>query len=231
MNAALSEPLSDAAFSTQNSIEESYTQRSSVGIQANVLADIYQENINIALWQRAFKPELVTAISEFVALNPRLSKSVTVSPSSAFEILDDATDGTAPKALLEDIAELVDMFCCLFELDDVGLRLATLHGAMCPRFHVDKVPCRLVTTYHGIATQWLNEYSLDRSKLGHASNGKPDSESGLYADDSDIQQMTCADVALLKGQSWIGNENTALVHRSPAVATAGARLLLTLDFA
>ncbi|MCZ8485672.1 DUF1826 domain-containing protein [Vibrio lentus] len=23
---------------------------------------------------------------------------------------------------------------------------------MCPRFHFDQVPCRLVTTYHGVAT-------------------------------------------------------------------------------
>lgn len=50
---------------------------------------------------------------------------------------------------------MVDMFCCLFELKRAGLRLTVLDRAMCPRFHVDRVPCRLVTTYLGAATEWL----------------------------------------------------------------------------
>ena len=122
------------------------------------------------------------------------------------------------------------MFCCLFELEEVGLRLAVLNQAMCPRFHFDQVPCRLVTTYHGIATQWLENDAVDRSKLGRGSNGQPDSASGLYNDESDIQQMSAGDVALLKGERWSGNENRGLVHRSPVTSSEEVRLLLTIDF-
>jgi len=39
-----------------------------------------------------------------------------------------------------------------------------------------------------------------------------------------------ADVALLKGELWEGNEKAGLVHRSPAVPADHRRLLLTLDF-
>jgi hypothetical protein len=101
---------------------------------------------------------------------------------------------------------------------------------MCPRFHFDQVPCRLVTTYHGAATQWLPNYSVDRSKLGRGSNGQPDSASGLYSHEPDIKQLSSGDVALLKGERWSGNENSGLVHRSPVTSPDETRLLLTLDF-
>ncbi|MEZ8776770.1 DUF1826 domain-containing protein [Vibrio splendidus] len=198
--------------------------------QPTVLADIYQSDINIAVWQRQFDEDLTMAISEFIASNPSFSKSISLSPDKAYDKLEFATDGTASKALLENMAELVDMFCCLFDLEEVGLRLAVLNKAMCPRFHFDQVPCRLVTTYHGVATQWLPNESVDRSKLGRGSNGQPDSISGLYNDESDIQKMTSGDVALLKGERWSGNENRGLVHRSPVTSSNETRLLLTLDF-
>jgi len=100
---------------------------------------------------------------------------------------------------------------------------------MCPKFHVDRVPCRLVTTYSGTATQWLPHQSVDRTKLGTGSNGKSDEVSGLYHR-NDMRQLSVGDVALLKGESWSGNEGAGLVHRSPGLADGEKRLLLTLDF-
>ncbi|MBW3694903.1 DUF1826 domain-containing protein [Vibrio sp. T187] len=203
----------------------------SSGSEPTALADIYENNVNIAIWHRTFSEALTNEISQFIALNPTFSKSVTVTPETTYQKLEYSTDGTASKALLESMAELVDMFCCLFDLEEVGLRLAVLEDGMCPRFHCDQVPCRLVTTYQGGATQWLPNYAVDRSKLGHGSNGQPDSTSGLYSHESDVQQLAAGDVALLKGGRWDGNENRALVHRSPVTSNNEPRLLLTLDFA
>lgn len=132
------------------------------------------------------------------------------------------------------------MFCCLFDLGSAGLRLTALDRAMCPRFHVDKIPCRLVTTYQGIATEWLPHHHVDRSKLGAGSEGKSDEQSGLFQNLEDIQRLHQGEVALLKGEGWEGNEGAGLVHRSPAMpviadsvkmhAVSERRLLLTLDF-
>ncbi|OBS94996.1 succinylglutamate desuccinylase [Vibrio cyclitrophicus] len=237
MNAVLTKPLASNSNQPPNissavSIKDqaSHNAGSSASEQPTVLADIYQSNINIAIWQRNFDQELTGEISEFIALNPNFSKSINLSPENAYEKLEFATDGAASKALLGNMVELVDMFCCLFELEEVGLRLAVLNQAMCPRFHFDQVPCRLVTTYHGTATQWLPNYAVDRSKLGRGSNGQPDSASGLYSHESDIQELSSGDVALLKGERWGGNENAGLVHRSPVTAPDETRLLLTLDF-
>jgi len=47
---------------------------------------------------------------------------------------------------------------------------------------------------------------------------------------SQIQQLKRGDVALLKGEKWLGNEGFGLIHRSPHPAPGERRLLLTLDW-
>ncbi len=201
----------------------------SSGNAPTVLADIYQEDINIAIWQRTLNEQLKNAVADFLAAKPQFESSMIVSPHNVHAVVGEASRGTVPTELAENVAELVDMFCYLFEIKCAGLRLATLNRAMCPRFHVDRVPCRLVTTYCGVATEWLPHHAVNRSKLGSGNNGQPDSVSGLFKKEDDIQRLTCGDVALFKGERWVGNENAGLVHRSPEVPTGENRLLLTLD--
>ncbi len=200
------------------------------GDHPTVLTDIYYDHINIAIWQRTFDRELAEAVSLFVNNNLGIKKSYNLSPDKAYEQLERSLGDVAESALLQDLANLVDMFCCLFDLGSAGLRLAVLDKAMCPRFHVDQVPCRLVTTYQGTATDWLPNDVVDRSKLGRGSHGLSDSESGLYRQSEEIHQLKSGDIALLKGERWEGNENRGLVHRSPAIPEDGPRLLVTLDF-
>lgn len=193
--------------------------------QPTVLSDIYKEEINIAIWRR----QKQFSVKEFLALNPTFQKEMILTPEDALSRISESFDNNMTE-VSEDIALLVDMFCYLFELKQAGMRLKVLDRAMCPKFHVDKVPCRLVTTYQGIATQWLPHELVDQTKLGWGCDGLPDSESGLYQSESDIQQLDCGDVALIKGTLWEGNENAGLVHRSPGLIANEKRLILTLDF-
>lgn len=210
--------------------EEESLGRVSKGSEPTIFTDIYQENVNIAIWQRQLNLSLQQEVSSCLLLNPIFQTAMTVSSESVYKSLARELGIDETSELVENIAELVDMFCSLFELKRVGLRLTALNKAMCPKFHVDRVPCRLITTYQGIATEWLQHSSVDRAKLGAGSNGLPDNESGIYQKATDIQRLSCADVALLKGESWQGNEGAGLVHRSPALENGEHRLLLTLDF-
>jgi hypothetical protein len=205
-------------------------RRSLQGTDPSVFSDIYQQDVNIVTWKRPLSEALRVSTGEFVAANPTLKTVMTVSPQTVNASISEALGSTAPIELVENITELVDMFCCLFDLKRAGLRLTVLDKAMCPKFHVDGVPCRLVSTYQGIATQWLPHQTVDRSKLGAGSHGIADNASGIYQQESDIQQLNCGDVALLKGENWEGNKHAGLVHRSPAVSDGEHRLLLTLDF-
>jgi hypothetical protein len=197
----------------------------------NVLSDIYREDTNIVIWQRNLSNELTTAVSEFLQKNATKAAVLAVTPQNTHDVLRDTFgESEALTTLSDDIALLVDMFCCLFDLKQAGLRLTILDRAMCPRFHFDRIPCRLVTTYQGIATQWLNHAVVDRSKLGAGNQGKSDEQSGLFNNIEDINRLSEGDVALLKGENWDETQGTGLVHRSPPVSAGERRLLLTLDF-
>jgi Protein of unknown function (DUF1826) len=195
-----------------------------------VLADIYQEDANIVAWERNLAPELEQVINDFLRSKSNFQTSMTLSPNDAVASIHNALGGSnLALPLSEDIAQLVEMFCYLFDSERAGLRLTALDKAMCPKFHIDRVTCRLITTYQGAATEWLPHSVIDRSKLSHGSDGKPDETSGLIANLEDIQQLRSGDVALLKGELWDGNEGAGLVHRSPALTMGEKRLLLTLD--
>lgn len=199
----------------------------SASFLSDVLTDIYLEEKNIVVWRRILPPDLVLALQHHLQECHSIRLSLVVSPEDATDALMEALSPVSCRAdLARVLAELVEMFCCLFDQERVGLRLTTLDTAMCPKFHVDKVPCRLVTTLTGPGTQWLSNDLLNRDGLGAGA-----AHFKLYDDDRDIQQMALGDVALLKGERWIGNENRGIVHRSPPVNSGEKRLLLTLDFA
>ena len=101
---------------------------------------------------------------------------------------------------------------------------------MCPRFHVDRVPVRMICTYEGPGTEWLPERAINREKLGSGACGHTDETSGLILDSAAIQSIPSYAIALLKGELWEGNEGRGAVHRSPGTTPRyPRRLLLTLD--
>ncbi|MEM9208964.1 MAG: DUF1826 domain-containing protein [Pseudomonadota bacterium] len=203
---------------------------SSVGDDPTVFADIFRDDVNIAIWQRDISASLREVVGRFLDQFPYLEKAFTVAPADASAAVISVTNGKAPLELADEVAELVDMFCYLFDLKRAGLRLAALNRAMCPRFHVDRIPCRLVTTYHGVATEWLPHHAIGRATPGPGSQRQPGFAPGLYADLTDTRHLSCGDVALLKGSLWDGNEHGGLVHRSPEVPAGESRLMLSLDF-
>ena len=220
--------------STNHLLPELLTKRANESDTPEAFTDIYRDDTNIAIWQRKLSDELILAVNEILNTGERVRVAEAVTVESVNATLCNALgDTNAVRRLSEDITLLVDMFCCLFELKEVGLRLTALDRAMCPRFHFDRIPCRLVTTYHGVATEWLPHQLVDRSKLGAGNQGKSDEQSGLFESPDDIRQLSEGDVALLKGEFWHDNEGAGLVHRSPVQPESllnERRLLLTLDF-
>jgi hypothetical protein len=201
------------------------------GNDPSILTSIYADKVNIAIWQRKHQPALDLYAKEWINHYPSHTPRLLLSPQNVTNKLGKLLpDLNHKKEFQQDVALLVDMFACLFDTQEVGLRLTPLKKAMCPRFHVDKIPCRLVTTYGGLGTEWLLEENVNRSCLGKGANGLPDHNSGILQGDKTIQQLSSQQVALLKGSNWLGNENYGLVHRSPCLSDEQTRLLLTLDF-
>lgn len=201
-----------------------------IGYEPTVLTRIYEKKINLTNYQRDLSDEIVAYCDALTEHKKHFNvRSVVPGGDIKGELNTFFPDYYGKPSFINDLSMLVEMYSCLFDLKEVGVRVQVLERAMCPRFHVDKLGCRLVSTYCGAGSEWLNEVGLDRSKLGVGSNGLPDNESGLYT--GKIQQATAGDVLLLKGDGWFGNEGAAVVHRSPTMSSGERRLVVTMDFA
>ena len=210
------------------SLKRAAQARQVQGDTPGVFTQILEDGINLAVWQR----QLPAHISDFAVMV--LAMDQPLAESRVLELPEEDTqpalqglaagfsDLKGYEGFIADVSWLVSAFACLLGAQRVGLRLRTLDKAMCPRFHVDHVPVRLLTTYAGVGSQWLEEGAMDRRRLA-----KPEAEP---SDPRVIQQFCCGDVGLLKGEKWQGNEGLGLIHRSPELAPGERRLILTLDW-
>lgn len=132
--------------------------------------------------------------------------------------------------LATDIGTLNQIYCDLLGCPGAGVRLEVVAGAMCPRFHVDRVGIRMLCTYRGPGTEWLDDRDADRRLLGRGAEGASDEASGLMLDPKAVQVVPTFAIALLKGSLWQGNVGRGIIHRSPAVADMESpRVLLAID--
>ncbi|RMO94174.1 hypothetical protein ALQ33_00466 [Pseudomonas syringae pv. philadelphi] len=202
--------------------------RQTQGITPEVLSEIVEEGVNLSLWQRQLPAHITDFSTLLLSMGEPLAEALTLDVKGGDAEPDLRTLASAYADLhgyegfIADVSWLVSAYACLLGAECVGLRLRVLDKAMCPRFHVDHVPVRLITTYGGIGSQWLKEDMMDRKQLGRV-QAEP-------FDAADIQQIGSGDVALLKGERWHGNEGFGLIHRSPPLARNERRLILTLDW-
>ncbi|GAB5470387.1 MAG: DUF1826 domain-containing protein [Rhodospirillales bacterium] len=135
-------------------------------------------------------------------------------------LLDEAGLPAGPMRdlLVEDIAALAHAFARIARSDLVDLRLEGIAHDACWKFHRDCVEARLLTTYRGLATEWVHP-----SQSQKALNEQQDFQ-------GPIERLSTHDVGLFKGSC--AQPGSGIVHRSPPIAATGkTRLLLCLNLA
>ena len=191
-----------------------------------VLGDALHDGVNLAVWRRSLPQPVTDFACALLALGEPLAESLTLKPDAddlrTPPLAEAYRDIAGHAGFVADVAWLVSAFACLIEARRVGLRLRVLDKAMCPRFHVDHVPLRLITTYAGAGSEWLREDAMPRHRLG-----EPAAEP---TDMREIGHLHAGEVALFKGEKWQGNEGAGIIHRSPQVEPGERRLILTLDW-
>jgi hypothetical protein len=179
----------------------------------NRLKEIQNKHCNIAIWKR----ELAFDASVLLANNPkslRLSVQADRSHSQLSDTIQRAgyVDGPATCQLLDDIADLCSLFQAYVETSDLEIRLEIVDNDACRKFHSDFVTLRLISTYLGPGTQWLD---IDQSQKIDA------------IDLASINEMTPGDVGIFKGRLSTSEPG---IHRSPPIAGTGQkRLVLVIN--
>ncbi len=201
--------------------------------EAADLAAIFADVVQIAVLPRA-ADEVIAAYLEAAVASGRLVNgfrtALPVGQRPDLSALTGLPDLPGREALADDLAVMAELYGDLLGCESVGLRLEVVGRAMCPRFHVDHVGIRMLCTYRGPGTEWLNEDCANRSFLGARSGGLPDGESGLIRDADGIHAVPPFAITLLKGDLWQGNAGRGIIHRSPLVAEeTSPRVLVAID--
>jgi hypothetical protein len=169
------------------------------------LASIQQPDVDLVVWHRPAQAAAYQEVAR-VSLDRLPAFRLETVPLADLDAAL-APHTAATPALAADIAELARLYGRLLRLARVRIRLETVTTDACSLFHVDRVRLRLLTTYIGPGTDWLDVTA---------------------APDERIRRLPEAAVALLKGSLWPGSCGCA--HRSPPIAGTGQhRLLLSID--
>lgn len=192
------------------------------------LTRIFAPEIQLAQWRRPTDTVIANWLDEHASdLGSGLRQ--TLAPGELPD-LSRLPAGAGREALAADIALLAEVLSELLDATTIGFRLEVVGKAMCPRLHVDRVGIRLLCTYRGPGTEWVEDASVDLRFLGAASGGQPDETSGLLLAGHRSESIPPFAVALLKGCLWQGNDGRGIVHRSPALADEDVpRVLLAMD--
>lgn len=181
------------------------------------LAEIYDPAIQVCSWQRTFDVNISSYVTG-IAGQHKLQMTEVVNSNNRPRLVD-LPGGNGAERLRDDVDMLAEILCDLVDCPSVGLRFASVASAMCPRWHVDRVPIRMLCTYSGPGTEWLDDQKIDKARLSD-----PEIVDGA------CQRAVCGEVVLLKGALWQGNAGFGAIHRSPAITSSEQqRMLLTLD--
>ena len=108
-----------------------------------------------------------------------------------------------------------------FKWEAVKVRVTTINGPMCPKFHTDYVSCRVLITVSGPSTEWISCQDVQEEILAD-----PKTEALPIKEGKKVRQLASGSLSLLKGGNWQDGFR-GVVHRSPH--TKAQRLLLTFD--
>lgn len=191
----------------------------------SILTEALTPDVNLVVWQRALPVHIATFAETVLATGQPLAESrvldlVDDEPPVLTDLAAAFSDVEGHTSFVADVTWLVHAYGCLTGARRVGLRIRTLNKAMCPRYHVDWVSLRLITTYAGAGSEWLPEGAVPRDLLGTPS-AKPSMPP---------EKVDPGSVALFKGERWDGNEGRGIVHRSPPASAHEGRMIMTLDW-
>ena len=115
-------------------------------------ADIYSDDIEIIGVDRPNFDQIQVLANEFIETKEDLKiqwVQATDDEDSTSNILPTSMNPNLGSMISDQIRESSEMLGELVGCNEVGVRLATLRSPMCPLFHIDQIPCRLLITLCG----------------------------------------------------------------------------------
>lgn len=189
---------------------------------ASQLSCIHEDDRNIAIWRRSIG-HLSNEVDRLVRRRADLRIS------GDLELIIDKLERNTKTAdcnlFVGDVRQLLEEFTNITGNTSFKVFLGTVNTNMCRRFHYDMNHLRMLCTYMGPGTLWLEEENLDRNALEALEGNEK-----IVLESARIRQVGEGHVAVLKGALYSAKGTKPVVHRSPTIEEAGQeRLLLRID--
>ncbi len=144
-----------------------------------------------------------------------------------FEVLDEdlpiSCFSIGRELFINDMTNLCELFFKLTQSKSIRFQVEIVRTDMCRLFHVDNMRQRLLCTYIGPGTEWLDHSNVYRDGFGKRCNEK------IVKDFEKINKANPFEVLILKGAMYAGKEFST-VHRSPPIEKDfKTRVLLKID--
>lgn len=180
-----------------------------------ILEAIGDHSHSLAVWRRAHFPDIDTLLA-FEAANIRIRCEATGAADSFRKALlaKGYRPGPALDALIADVADLAVRFASASGTERIKIRIERVSTNSCRKFHADYTTMRLITTYRGPGTQWI-----DGADIGRVAAGE---------EPMNIHALATGHVGIFKGRLLA--DEPAILHRSPPIADLDIeRSLLVID--
>lgn len=141
-------------------------------------------------------------------------------------IAEDLPDGSCwqqKEVTIKDIVDVSWSFWRTCKDKKIRIQFEVVTNDKCRLFHVDNIKQRLLCTYRGLGTEWLDDSNVNRSGLCRGDNDKIVKNFDL------VKKANQFDILVLQGKKSNQSVDGA-VHRSPPLGNSQeARVLLKID--
>jgi hypothetical protein len=203
--------------------------------QCGVFRRIAEPMVNLCLWRRVPNPSATPAIDSILSAEKPLDLDLRapsadqlaagISIANASEIVSRSL-----KHFVDDVVFLAKLFADIAGTRHPRVRLERVEDDGCALFHADTLRLRMLCTYAGPGTQWLENGNARREQLGSRGRTIEEANRAIVVDESRIRSIPNWHVAIFKGRAWSADEDISLIHRSAPVRHRGDyRLRLCID--
>jgi len=190
----------------------------------SVLARVRHAGVDVTVWRREIAPRLAAELAKWTheadvepfdevvpAKAPPIERAVAVLPDAVRD------------AVAFDASMLLAYFDAIVPARVVRLFLGVVREDQCRKFHVDAVALRMVTTYVGPGTEWLDEADVDRAALARRIRSPAAANAEIVRRPDGVRRARPGDVLMLKGSRDATAAGRGAVHRSPPIEHRGER--------
>lgn len=209
--------------------EESYPEHVIAGESLSSLMGLHRPEVNLGILKRDLPYGLKGVFQRLwgreqpLTLRSNVKGDFEKNYQAAFAFLLES-DSKDSRWLFEDIFSLALRFSILSRASYLDIQLEIVSTNQCKKFHVDNTGLRLISTYVGPSTHWIENELIDRSRIGD------DCYDAELKASVAVRQMKTGEVAILKGDAYPENRGNGLVHKSPEIESMQVRrLVLRID--